>query len=169
MFFFLEWTGRTRRVLFIAVTRWAAREPGVCGIAMCCSFHWRRTFLSFENPGHRRSGGKGSFCRLRKWTRNANFTTEANGSPLYAVSSTGNWKSFFLNSSILYYSTNVTFFWKIWHSRLKGVKKRTFGPTNPDPQKHIAACFLTGQTLSALFHSTSPGKNLLMLIYLSVF
>lgn len=36
----------------------------------------------------------------------------------------------------------------------------TSGPVNPEPQKHIAACFLTGQSLSALFHSTSPGKSL---------
>ncbi len=35
----------------------------------------------------------------------------------------------------------------------------TSGTVNPEPQKHIAACFLTGQSLTALFHSTSPGKG----------
>jgi len=63
--------------------------------------------------------------------------------------------NFFPN--LVHYILHVIFF-KTWHSRLKGVKKMTSGPVHPDPQKHITACFLTGKTLTALFHSTSPGK-----------
>ena len=67
------------------------------------------------------------------------------------------------------FSTTLTLhYFKTWHSKLKGVIKKTFGPANPDPQKHIAACFLTEKTISALFHSTTSGKNLRTIIYLSV-
>ncbi|KAI9557952.1 hypothetical protein GHT06_014704 [Daphnia sinensis] len=46
-----------------------------------------------------------------------------------------------------------------WHSKLKGVKKMATGPLNPNPQKHIAACFLTEQTLSATFHPVGPDNS----------
>uniref|UniRef100_A0A0P6EK20 Tudor domain-containing protein n=1 Tax=Daphnia magna TaxID=35525 RepID=A0A0P6EK20_9CRUS len=46
-----------------------------------------------------------------------------------------------------------------WHSKLKGVKKMASGPLNPNPQKHIAACFLTEQTLSASFHPVGPDNS----------
>jgi hypothetical protein len=51
----------------------------------------------------------------------------------------------------------IRYFFQAWNCKLEGVKKMTIFSINPEAKKYLAACFLTGETVTATFHSTGSG------------